>query len=491
MYKRQVFHFENRLAAVEGKAMIVGMSREVCVHLYNAIIALRPEWHDDDPEKGVIKIIMTGSASDKALLKPHIYPKDIKKRLEKRFKDPVDVMKLVIVRDMWLTGFDAPCVHTMYVDKPMRSHNLMQAIARVNRVFKDKVGGLVVDYIGIATELKQALIEYTNSKGKGRPTINAEEALDILTEKMSILRAMLHGFEYSAFRTKALSLLAGAANHVLGQDDGKKRFADQVLSASKAFALCCTLDGALAHRDELAFFQAIKSALTKHTIQDKKLSDEAKEHALRQIISGALVSDEVIDIFAAAGLNKPNIGILTDEFLDDVRHMEYRNLAVELLERLLKDDIKSRFKTNVVQSQKFSELLEASLVRYRNRAIETAQVIEELIAMAKSFNKAASRGDELGLSSDELAFYDALETNESSVRELGDSILKEIAHQLTDFLRKNLSVDWSVRETVRAKMRAQIKLILKRHKYPPDMEARAVELVLKQAEALSEAWIGE
>lgn len=486
-----VFHFENRLAAMEGKAMIVGMSREVCVHLYNAIVALRPEWHDDGPEKGAIKIIMTGSASDKALLKPHIYPKETKKRLEKRFKDPADPMKLVIVRDMWLTGFDAPCVHTMYVDKPMKSHNLMQAIARVNRVFKDKVGGLVVDYIGIATELKQALIEYTNSKGKGRPTIKAEEALDILIEKMSILQAMLHGFEYSGFRTKALSLLAGAANHVLGQEDGKKRFADQVLSASKAFALCCTLDGALVHRDELAFFQAIKSALTKHTIQDKKLSDEAKEHALRQIISGALISDEVIDIFAAAGLNKPNIGILTDEFLDDVRHMEHRNLAVELLERLLKDDIKSRFKTNVVQGQKFSELLEASLIRYRNRAIETAQVIEELIEMARSFNEAARRGEELSLTSDELSFYDALETNESSVRELGDSVLKEIARQLTNFLRKNLSVDWSVRETVRAKMRAQIKLILKRHKYPPDLEIRAVELVLKQAEALSEAWMSE
>lgn len=486
-----VQHFENRVAAMEGKAMLVGMSREVCVHLYNAIVALRPEWHDDDPEKGAIKIIMTGSASDKALLKPHIYPKEIKKRLEKRFKDPADPMKLVIVRDMWLTGFDAPCVHTMYVDKPMKSHNLMQAIARVNRVFKDKVGGLVVDYIGIATELKQALVEYTNSKGKGRPTIKAEEALDILVEKMSILRAMLHGFEYSGFRTKALSLLAGAANHVLGQEDGKKRFADQVLSASKAFALCCTLDGALAHRDELAFFQAIKSALTKHTIQDKKLSDEAKEHALRQIISGALVSDEVIDIFAAAGLNKPNIGILTDEFLDDVRHMEHRNLAVELLERLLKDDIQARFKTNVVQGQKFSELLEASLIRYRNRAIETAQVIEELIEMARSFNEAARRGDELGLSADELAFYDALETNESSVRELGDSVLKEIARRLTNFLRKNLSVDWSVREMVRAKMRAQIKLILKRHKYPPDLEARAVDLVLKQAEALSEAWLAD
>jgi type I restriction enzyme R subunit len=283
-----VAHFENRLTVMEGKAMLVGMSREVCVHLYNAIIALRPQWHDPDPEKGAVKIIMTGSASDKALLKPHIYPKDIKKRLEKRFKDPADPLKLVIVRDMWLTGFDAPCVHTMYVDKPMKSHNLMQAIARVNRVFKDKVGGLVVDYIGIATELKQALVEYTNSNGKGKPTINAEEALDVLVEKMSVLRGMLHGFDYANFRTKALSMLAGASNHILGLDEGKKRFADQVLAATKSFSLCCTLDDALDFRDELAFFQAIKSALTKHDTQDSKLSDEAKEHALRQIISGAL-----------------------------------------------------------------------------------------------------------------------------------------------------------------------------------------------------------
>ncbi|CAN1510410.1 COG0610 Type I site-specific restriction-modification system, R (restriction) subunit and related helicases [Methylophilaceae bacterium] len=483
-----VHHFEARLSALEGKAMIVSMSREICVHLYNAIVAIRPEWHDEDPEKGAIKIVMTGSASDKALLKPHIYTKEVKKRLEKRFKDPLDPLKLVIVRDMWLTGFDAPCAHTMYIDKPMKGHNLMQAIARVNRVFRDKPGGLVVDYIGIATELKQALLEYTNSNGKGRPTIKAEEALEVLIEKFGTLRAMLHGYEYTNFRTKALSLLAGAANHVLGNKDGKKRFADHTLAATKAFALCATLDDAMEYRDELAFFQAIKSALTKHDTQDKKLSDEAKDHALRQIISGALVSDEVLDIFAVAGLKKPNIGILTEEFLEDVRQMEYKNLAVELLERLLKDDIKSRFKTNVVQGQKFSELLQATLIRYSNRAIETAQVIEELIAMARAFNEAGKRGENLGLSNDELAFYDALETNEASVLVLGDAVLKEIAHQLTDFLRRNLSVDWSVRETVRAKMRAQIKLILKRHKYPPDLEAKAVELVLKQAEALAESW---
>jgi type I restriction enzyme R subunit len=484
-----VQHFENRCAAVDGKGMIVAMSREICVHLYNAIVALRPDWHDEDPEKGVIKIVMTGSASDKALLTPHIYTKDVKKRLEKRFKDPGDAMKLVIVRDMWLTGFDAPCAHTMYVDKPMKSHNLMQAIARVNRVFQDKQGGLVVDYIGIATELKEALLEYTTSKGKGRPTIRAEEALEIFIEKISILRGMMHGFDYVDFRAKALTLLSGAINHLAGQTDGKKRFADQVLSASKAFSLCCTLDDALEYRDELAFFQAIKATWTKATTQDQVLSDEAKEHALRQIISGALVSDQVVDIFAAAGLDKPNIGILTDEFLDEVQHMKQRNLAVELLERLLKDDIKARFSTNVVQSAKFSDLLQASLTRYRNRAIETAQVIEELIAMAKDFNDAVQRGVELGLAPEEMAFYDALETNEASVRLLGDNELKAIARELTEYLRNNLKTDWSVRESVRAAMRVRVKLILRRHKYPPDLEQRAVDLVLKQAEALAEFWV--
>ena len=484
-----VAHFENRTAAMDGKAMVVAMSREVCVHLYSAITALRPQWHDEDPEKGAIKIVMTGSASDKALLKPHIYTKETKKRLETRFKDPEDPLKLVIVRDMWLTGFDAPCVHTMYVDKPMRGHNLMQAIARVNRVFKGKPGGLVVDYIGIASELKQALLDYTQSKGKGRPTIDAHEAFAILEDRMVHLKAMMQSFDYGAFRTKALLLLAGSINHLAGQTDGKKRFADLVLAASKAFALCCTLDEAQAYKDELAFFQAIKATWTKAGLQDKALSDEQKEYSLRQIISGALVSDEVVDIFKAAGLDKPNIGILSDEFLDDVRHMKQRNLAVELLERLLKDDIKARFATNVVQQQKFSELLQASLVRYHNRSIETAQVIDELIEMAKTFNAAFQRGEDLGLSPNELAFYDALETNEAAVRELGDNELKTIARELTEFLRDNLTVDWSVRDAVRARLRGRVKLILRRHKYPPDMEQRAIELVLKQAEALSEEWV--
>jgi type I restriction enzyme R subunit len=486
-----VAHFDNRLAAIDGKAMVVAMSREICVHLYDAIIALRPEWHDPDPEKGVIKVVMTGSASDKPLFKPHITTKDVKKRLEKRYKDASDPFKIVIVRDMWLTGFDAPCMHTMYVDKPMRGHNLMQAIARVNRVFKDKPGGLVVDYIGIANELKQALKEYTQAKGKGKPTVNAEDALVILETRMDVLRGMMHGFDYAAFRTQAWQLLSGAMNHVLGLDDGKKRFADNVLAASSAFALCGTLEEALAYRDELAFMQAIKAAFTKKDNNDKKLTDEQKEHALRQIISRAVVSDEVIDIFQAAGLNKPNIGILSDEFLEDVRHMKERNLAVELLERLLKDEIKARFKTNVVQSAKFSELLMQALTRYRNRAIETAQVIEELIEMAKKFQAAASRGEALGLQVDELAFYDALATSEASVRELGDDTLKKIAVELTEKLRRSVKVDWAVRDSVRAQLRVMVRTLLKKYKYPPDQQAEATETVLKQAETLTADWSSE
>ena len=484
-----VDHFESRLTALDGKAMVVAMSRDICVHLYNAIVALRPDWHSEDPMLGAIKVVMTGSASDKALLKPHIYPKDVRKRLETRFKNPADPFKLVIVRDMWLTGFDAPCLHTMYVDKPMRGHNLMQAIARVNRVFKDKPGGLVVDYIGIANELKAALADYTQAHGRGKPTIDAHEALAVLQEQMDVLHDMLHGVEYAAFRSKAWQLLPAVANHVLGLDDGKKRFADTVLAASKAFALCCTLDEALVFRDELAFLQAVKAALTKHAGTDKKLTDEQKEHALRQIISRAVVSDEVIDIFSAAGLKRPDIGVLSDEFLEDVRHLKERNLAVELLERLLKGEIKSRFKTNVVHCAKFSELLQQSLTRYRNRAIETAQGIEELIEMAKKFQEAALRGENLGLNHDELAFYDALATNESAVRELGDETLKKIAVELVMKLRGSVTVDWAKRETVRAKLRVMVKTLLKRYKYPPDRQEEATDTVLKQAESLSAEWV--
>ncbi len=483
-----VAHFEERNKAQNGKAMVVAMSREICVHLYDQIVKQRPDWHDPDPEKGAIKIVMTGSASDKALLRPHIYSGQVKKRLEKRFKDPADPLRIVIVRDMWLTGFDAPCVHTLYVDKPMKGHNLMQAIARVNRVFKDKQGGLVVDYIGIANELKSALKEYTASNGRGRPTVDAAEAYSVLAEKLDILRGMLHGYDYSGFLTGGHKCLAGAANHVLGLKDGKKRFADTALAMSKAFTLCCTLDEAKDVREEVAFLQAVKVILTKRELSDKKKTNEERELAIRQIISSAVVSEKVVDVFEAVGLEKPNIGILDEAFLAEVRNLPERNLAVELLERLLEGEIKSRFASNVVQEKKFSEMLANVVTRYQNRAIETAQVIEELIDMAKKFRAAATRGEELGLTEDEIRFYDALANNESAVRELTDETLKKIAHELTENLRQNITVDWSERESVRARLRLMVKRILRKYKYPPDQQDGAVELVLQQAQALGEAW---
>ncbi|MDZ4162692.1 MAG: type I restriction endonuclease subunit R, partial [Burkholderiales bacterium] len=495
-----VAHFEERNKAQDGKAMVVTMSRDICVHLYNAIVKLRPNWHSDDPEQGQIKIIMTGSASDKALLRPHIYSSQTKKRLEKRFKDPADPLRLVIVRDMWLTGFDAPCVHTMYVDKPMKGHNLMQAIARVNRVFKDKQGGLVVDYIGIGNELKAAMKEYTASKGRGKPTVDAHEALSLMLEKLDVLAAMLHGFDWSNFKTGGHSTLAGAANHVLGLPstnkdkhgkpvrDGKKRFADAALALSKAFSLCCTLDEAKTLRDQVAFMQAVKVILTKRDITQQKKTDEQREAAIRQIINGAVVSDTVVDIFDAVGLEKPNIGLLDDSFLAQVRNLPGRNLAVELLERLLEGEIKSKFATNVVQTKKFSDLLSNVITRYQNRSIETAQVMEELVEMAKKFREAANRGAELGLSDDEVRFYDALATNESAVKELTDETLKKIAHELTENLRKNITVDWAQRSSVRATLRLMVKRILRKYKYPPDLADAAVELVLQQAEVMGESW---
>jgi type I restriction enzyme R subunit len=474
---------------MEGKGMIVCMSRDICARLHNEIIKLRPDWHDPDPTKGKIKVVMTGSSSDKELLRPHVYSKQIKKDLEKRFKDPDDPLQLVIVRDMWLTGFDVPCLHTLYIDKPMQGHNLMQAIARVNRVFKDKPGGLVVDYIGIANELRHAVKDYTNSKGKGKPTVDTAEAFAVMLEKLDIARGLLHGFDYSEYRDKAMQLLGGAAQHIFAQNDGKKRFADTVLAMSKAFALCSGMEEALEYRDEIAFLQAVKVAISKNK-GGSTIDYHKREEAMRQIVSRSVVSDEVIDIFSAAGLQRPDIGLLSDEFLEEVSHLEHKNLAVELLERLLKDEIHSRFATNVVQNKKFSDLLQASMLRYQNRGIETAQVIEELIQMAKDFAEAARRGDKLGLNNDELAFYDALETNEASVRELGEPVLKLIAQELTIKLRKNVKVDWAVRESVRANLRIMVRKILKHYKYPPDKQQAAIDTVLQQAERISESWVG-
>jgi len=483
-----VQHFEARVSVVDGKAMIVCMSRDICAQLYNAIVALRPDWHSADAERGAIKVVMTGSAADKALLQPHLYSKQVKKRLEARFKDAKDPLKLVIVRDMWLTGFDAPCCHTMYIDKPMKGHNLMQAIARVNRVFKNKPGGLVVDYIGIANELKAALKDYTEAKGKGDPTHGAAEALALLLEKLDVVRGLMHGFDYSAFETQALPLLVPSANHILGLKDGKTRFLDTMVAVAKAFSLCGTLDEAAALRKEIAFFSAIKAAISKFTTVDKKRSDAEKNSALKQILDNAIIAEGVADVFALAGLDKPNIGLLSDEFLEDVRRMDSRNLAVELLEKLLRDEIKARARNNVVQQKKYGDRLLETLRRYHNRAIETAQVIEELIQMAKEFQATLEREAALGLGQDEIAFYDALANNESAVRELGDEVLKKIAVEITEKLRASTTVDWQVRESVRARLRILVRRCLQKWKYPPDQQANAVELVLKQAEELSNNW---
>ena len=494
-----VQHFETRTEALAGKGMIVCMSRAVCVALFDELIALRPEWAGTkltndgqdigyNPDDGAIRIVMTGTATDKPDIREHVFTKVQKKALEKRFKDPNDPLRLVIVRDMWLTGFDVPSCHTMYVDKPMRGHNLMQAIARVNRVFKDKPGGLVVDYIGIATELKKALKTYTDAKGRGTPTLDAHEALAILLEKVDIVRGLLHGFDYSGFSDEPLALLVPAANHVLGLEDGKKRFLDAMAAVTKAYALCSTLDEATALREEIAFFSAIRAVIVKHTTTGEKPTEDQRQAVLQQILNNAVVAGGIQDVFALAGLEKPDIGLLSDAFLDDVRSMPERHLAVELLERLLRDEVKAHTRSNVVMERKYSERLEASLRRYHNRAIETAQVIEELIAMAKDFQAALERDMAFGLSSDEVAFYDALADNESAVRELGDDTLKKLATELTEKLRKSTTVDWHKRESVRARLRILIRRLLRRYKYPPDGEAAAIALVLVQAETLADTW---
>lgn len=491
-----VQHYETRTAVLDGKAMIVAMSRDICVQLYNEIIALRPDWYHPDPEKGQIKVVMTGSAADVAALQPHIYNSTEKKRLERRFKDPEDGFKVVIVRDMWLTGFDAPCCHTMYIDKPMRGHNLMQAIARVNRVFKNKPGGLVVDYIGVANELKAALKVYTESKGRGEPASRAEEAFGILLEKMDVVRGMFArtggavGFNYSAFSTEALNLILPAANYILSLKDGKKRFLDAVLSLTKAYSLCSTLEEARSLHKEIAFLSAVKAVITKFSSVDKKRTQEDKNSALKQILDNAVIAEGVSDVFKMAGLDKPNIGLLDEAFLEDVRRMPYRNLAVELLEKLINDALKAKSRNNVVQEKRFGDRLAETLRKYNNRAIETAQVIEELIQMARDFQEALEREELLGLNPDEVAFYDALTNNESAVRELGDEILKKIAVELTESLRKSTTIDWQKRESVRARLRILVRRTLQKYKYPPDKQAEAIELVLRQAEVLSNTWSG-
>jgi type I restriction enzyme R subunit len=494
-----VKHWAARLEVMDGKAMIVCMSRRICFDLYEALRKLHPEWHHVDDDKGVMKIVMTGSASDPLPWQDHIRTKSRREDLAKRFKDPKSPFKIVIVRDMWLTGFDAPCLHTMYMDKPMRGHGLMQAIARVNRVFKDKPGGLVVDYLGLAHELKKALAVYTESGGTGKTAIDQEEAVAVMLEKYEICCDFMHGFKrtlwVSGTPAQKLSLLPAAQEHILAKaakerkpEDHKQRFLRAVTELSQAFALAVPHAKAIEIRDDLGFFQAVRAALAKTEAGGKVKSPDEIDAAIRQIISRAVSSDEVVDIFAAAGLKKPDISILSDEFLAEVEGMPQKNLAVELLRKLLNNEIKIRSKKFLIQSRSFAELLEQSIRKYQNRAIEAAAVIEELIGLAREMREANKRGEALGLSEDETAFYDALEVNESSVKVLGEPTLKKIAQELVETVRSSVTIDWTEREAVRAKIRVMVKRILRKYGYPPDKQERATQTVLQQAELLCADW---
>jgi type I restriction enzyme R subunit len=483
-----VAHFEKRVEAMDGKAMIVCMSRRICVDLYDALIKLRPEW-----EAETLKVVMTGSAEDGPAWQKHIRSKDARRKLANRFKDAKDAFKIVIVRDMWLTGFDAPCLHTMYADKPMQGHGLMQAIARVNRVFRDKPGGLVVDYLGLADQLKKALVTYTESGGQGNPTFDTAQAIAVMLEKHGIACDMMHGFNWdkwtSGTPTERLQLIPAGQEHILEQDDGKKRWVQVVTELSRAFALCAASDEATAIRDDVSFFQALQAALNKQSSKNKK-TPEQMDAAIRQLVSKAITTEgQVIDVFTAAGLPKPDISILSDQFLAEVRGLKHKNVAAELLEKLLKDELKVRSKRNLVQSQVFSEKLKKTLNAYHNRAISTMQVIEELIKLAKDLDAATKRGEDMGLTDDEIAFYDALASNDSAVVAMGDDKLKVIAAELISQVKKSVTIDWTLRESARARIKVMVKRILNKHGYPPDLQEEAVKTVLAQAELLCAEWV--
>ena len=486
-----VAHFEQRLDVLDGKAMVVCMSRRICIDLYRELVRLRPDWHHDDDSRGAIKVVMTGAASDSVDWQPHIRNKPRREGLAKRFRDPNDPLQIVLVRDMWLTGFDAPSLHTMYVDKPMRGHGLMQAIARVNRVFKDKPGGLIVDYLGLAQDLKKALATYTESGGEGETALDQEQAVAVMLEKYDVCCGLFHGFDWSLWTTgtpqQRIGLLPASQEHVLAQEDGKQRCLDAVRELSQAFALAVPHDETKRIRDDVGFFQAVCAALSKRAAGEAR-PEEDLDFAVRQIISQAVAAEGVMDIFAAAGLRKPDISVLSDEFLSEVQGMPHRNLAVELLKKLLKGEVSTRRRKNVVQARSFAEMLEKTLRSYQNRAIEAAQVIEELIALARDMREANARGEQLGLEEDELAFYDALETNDSAVQILGDDTLRDIARELVDTVRHNVTIDWTLRENVRANLRRLVRRTLRKHGYPPDKQEKATQTVLEQAEALSQDW---
>ena len=488
-----VKHFEDRCKSPEladGKAMIVGMSRNICVDLYDEIVKLRPDWHSDNHREGAIKIVFHSSASDDEKIRPHAYGAAQKRDLENRFKKAGDPLKIVIVRDMWLTGYDSPPCHTMYVDKPMKSHGLMQAIARVNRVFKDKPGGLVVDYIGIAPELKEAIGTYTGKGKTETPVEFMEEALSVFFEKLGIVRDILHGCSIDGFKEQPFAVIPKVADFVLKLEEGLKRFSDAATALSRAYALVNSQKEAIEHRQEVTFYQAIRVMLAKTAITKKKVTDAERELLIKQALNNGLVPEGIVDIFAAAGLQTPNIGLLSDEFLAGLEHMKYKNLGVEALQRLLKGNIKARFKSNIVKKTQYSELLGSALARYRNRAISVAQLLEELIELAKKVNEEIRTGNSDGLTDQEVAFYDALEANAAAVREMKHEDLVRLAQELTKKVKANLKVDWNIREQTQAAMRTMVRDLLDRYGYPPDFSAAAIELVVKQAEVLTNELVG-
>ena len=506
-------HFEKRQKVFDGKAMIIAMSRRIAVDLFNEIVTLKPEWKDDDLAKGTIKVVMTASSADGPVMAKHHTTKQQRRDLADRMRDPSDPLKIVIVIDMWLTGFDVPCLHTMYIDKPMRGHNLMQAIARVNRVFKDKPGGLVVDYLGIATDLKKALSFYSDSGGKGDPTEDIEQAIGAMLEKLEIVQQMFneesktqkdilveepaayyrgsYKFNYNRFFTgtpqEKLSIILQAEEHILGLQDGKNRFIREVTLLSQAFALSMPHEEAMAIKEEVAFFQAVKARLVKFDTPGKGKPYPEIETAIKQIVDEAITSDKVIDIFEAAGIEKPELSILSDEFLLEVQGMNHKNLAIELLKKILNDEIKSRLRTNLVKSKKFLEMLESAIKKYQNNLLTTAQIIEELIRIAKEVKESDKEGEKLGLSTEEVAFYNALETNDSAVKVLGDEILKTIAREIADKVKKNTTIDWTIRESARAKLMVLVKRTLTKYGYPPDKQQKAIDTVLKQAELFADS----
>ncbi len=487
-----VAHFEKRLDTMDGKAMIVCMSRRICVDIYNILKEIRPDWHSEDESEGFVKIVMSGSASDHIDWQPHIRNKAGREDLAKRFKDPGNSLKLVIVRDMWLTGFDCPSMHTMYIDKPMSGHNLMQAIARVNRVFRDKPGGLVVDYIGLADSLKKALANYTASGGRGDATIDQEQAAAVLMEKYEVVRGMMHGFDYCTviedIPAKRISGITQAMEFILGLEDGKKRYLPAVSALTKAFALAVPHENALQIRDDVGFFQEIRAALVKTTGDEQGRTPDEIDSAIKQLVSRAVASTEVVDIFEAAGLDKPDISILSDEFLEEVKALPQKNLALEMLRKLINDEIKAQSKKNVIQARSFAEMLELAVKKYQNRAIEAAEIIQELIELARELRKSEQRGDSLGLTDDELAFYDALADNGSAKDMIGDEKLRTIAQLLVDQVKRSVSIDWTLRENARAQIRVMVKRILRQYGYPPDLQKAATELVIEQAEVLCKEW---